>query len=562
MASQVHKYGLDGFSWWNSWLYHLLFDSGKYPVIAVEPAYKLFGDGWINLFVKPYLLILFLVVCSKYIIQFGSFIFRWLEKILFSFILPLLWDFINSCGVIIQTKMGFFFKTKTKSIFGNAELADFWARRKFLKSSYQGFSIGSKVSISEKDAHAGMIVVGPPGSGKSTITAFPSLLKSKNVSWIVMDPSQELYETSGYLKENGYNILRLNVQKLEHSVRFNPLLRCKNTSDVSKLSETLIKMAYSSKGESDNYWTSSAKRLLKCFLIAIKNQVPSKAHLPNAYRILSEFEFNREQIERFILENVDESTAKEFKGILAANSKEFTSFLSTAQTALEKFGGDENIAWLVSGDTLDFNLFRKEKTVLFLQFPEIDLPYYAPLLNILTTQLMDFCMKEKVKNQRSVFFLLEEVGILRIDKLDVYLSQLRKYNAGALLILQDINQLSVQYGNIKAKAILGAINHKVFLGGLSHETCKEIESIIGRTTVSDSNGREQGTNVLFANQIRMLPKNTILYISSSRKPVKLEVKPYYKHRRLLKRSCIENYEIATSLLSTPESIDYIHLDDV
>ncbi|WP_291728708.1 type IV secretory system conjugative DNA transfer family protein [Bernardetia sp.] len=472
---------------------------------------------------------------------------------------------VTSLVVTLKTYLGtinFMFWKKKKKLFGNAEFADFWTRRKFLKSSYQGFSIGSKVSISKNDSYAGMIVVGPPSSGKSTITAFPSLLKTKNASWIVMDPSQELYETSGYLHENGYNILRLNVNNLKHSIRFNPLLRCKNTSDVSKLSETLIKMAYTSKGESDSYWTSSAKRLLKCFLVAIKNQVPSQAHLPNAYRMLSEFEFNREQTERFILENVDESTAKEFKGILAANSKEFTSFLSTAQTALEKFGGDDGIAWLVSGDTLDFNLFRQEKTVLFLQFPEINLPYYAPLINILTTQLMDFCMKEKVQNQRSIFFLLEEIGILRINELDVYLSQLRKYNAGALLILQDINQLSVQYGQIKAKAILGAINHKVFLGGLSHETCKNIESMLGRTTVADSNGREQGTNVLFANQIRMLPKNTILYISSTRKPVKLKVKPYYKHRRLFKRSCLENYEVDASLLSTTiDSIDYIQLED-
>lgn len=548
MAIHITKYGL---SWWNRWL----FEGHGYPAMALDPALHFFGEGITNLYVKPFLVIFILVLFSSPIIGFFKLMCYKIVKPIIFIILNTLGAWIESLYLIIQEKMGWFFSKKQSTVHGTGKLAGWWERRKFLRSKFKGFSIGSKLKISEKASFENMIVVGPPGSGKSTITAFPSLLQSTGASWVVTDPSQELYETSGYLASIGYEILRFTTYDLSQSCRFNPLLRCQDTNEVSALAESLIKMAYPSEKGNDAYWTSSAKRLLKCFLLAVRNLPKEQAHLPNAYRLLSEFEFSREPIEAFIMNNVDENTRKEFKGISAANEKEFSSFLSTAQTALEKFGGDEKIAWLVSGDTLNFDMFRKKPTALFLQFPEISLPYYAPLINVLTTSLMEFCMKEKKAGQRSIFFLLEEIGILRINKLEIYLSQLRKYNAGALLLLQNFQQLSVLLSREKAKSVLGSISHKVFFGGISHETCQQVESMLGKTTVTE-NGKSIGTKVLFADQIRMLPENNVLYIASRHHPAKLKVERYYKNRKLSKRAAIGPFPI-TAIKVTP--VDYMEI---
>ena len=563
MASHINNNGFSGLSMWTQWFYKLLFEGYTYPTMALEPAYIYFGEGWINLFIKPYLLIFFLLLLGKPLLGMFSnvvaLVFDQIVRPSLLFIVKFT-TIIFLYGIVTLTQMFNWLFSRKDNGLPKASFASFWKRRKFIKPSFSGFSIGSSHSISAKDAHTGMIVVGRPGSGKSTITAYTSLLRSNYHSWVITDPSEELYKTSGYLKMIGYNILRFSVTDLESSCRFNPLLRCSDTNQVAKLAETLIKMAYTSTKGDDSYWTSSAKRLLKCFLVAVKNLPEEQAHLPNAYRLLSEYAFHSDKIEEFVFQNVDDNTRAEFKGICAANEKEFSSFLSTAQTALEKFGGDAKIAWLVSGDTLDFNLLREEPTALYLQFPELDLPYYAPLINILTTQLMDFCMQKKETYDRSVFFMLEEVGILRINNLDLYLSQLRKYNAGVLLILQHLDQLVVQYGVSKASAILGAVNHWVFFGGLTHETCKQVESMLGLTTVKDEYEHHQKRPLMFADEVRMLPENTVLYLSSNRHPVRMKVKPYYKNRRLKNRIHFGLYEVKKQPLHPINYIDITTLN--
>jgi type IV secretory pathway TraG/TraD family ATPase VirD4 len=50
---------------------------------------------------------------------------------------------------------------------------------------------------------------------------------------------------------------------------------------------------------------------------------------------------------------------------------------------------------------------REKKTALFIQVPEQKIPYYAFILNLIYTQLFNFCT-ESLKVERPIYFLLDE----------------------------------------------------------------------------------------------------------------------------------------------------------
>lgn len=97
-----------------------------------------------------------------------------------------------------------------------------------LKVNTKNYWIAEGVYVSIENvntANLNMLVVGPPGSGKSFRLARP-MLSQLCGNFLVTDPKGELYKQGGqYFEDNGYEVMVMNVESEEGmpmSIHFNP----------------------------------------------------------------------------------------------------------------------------------------------------------------------------------------------------------------------------------------------------------------------------------------------------------------------------------------------------
>lgn len=214
--------------------------------------------------------------------------------------------------------------------------------------------------------------------------------------------------------------------------------------------------------------------------------------------------------------------------------------VATARVALEPFS-DPEICALMSTDTVEFESLRKEKSALFISVPEHQIPFYRFFLVLLYTQLFSFAMIKPQPYEQSLFFLLEEFGHGAVPGFSSLITSLRKRRVSISILLQSESQLEKTYGRDDANTILtGGIASRLYLPGQDMATCIALEKTLGKhgVTIEEDSGRRRDVSrsLLTADEIRTMDDDQALFIHSNRRPALIRTTPYFKNRRLRKRT--------------------------
>lgn len=131
-----------------------------------------------------------------------------------------------------------------------------------------------------KTSNLNMLVVGPPGSGKSFRLARP-LLSQLCGNFLVTDPKGELYKQTGqYFEDNGYEVMVMNVESedgMPMSIHFNPFSYIRNESDIMSIAGILMKATTpqdEAGGGNDQFFEQSAEVLLTSLIYLIHYYYP------------------------------------------------------------------------------------------------------------------------------------------------------------------------------------------------------------------------------------------------------------------------------------------------
>ncbi|MBK7233822.1 MAG: type IV secretory system conjugative DNA transfer family protein [Saprospiraceae bacterium] len=327
--------------------------------------------------------------------------------------------------------------------------ANFIYASQVLSKNEHGFCLTGDYCLSIQDSYKNAVAFGGSGSGKSsTILINSALLMAKgNSSLIFNDPSHEIrILVSGALMTMGYEIKVINYSSI-NSECYNPLNRCKTISDIQKLSTLLVR---NSLGEAkDPFWNKSAEAILSLFIrYLIFYAAPEYRNLYNVLHLINVFAGNPEKIDKLIVYTKDEKMLSEYKAFVAYGDKTLSSILATAKASLTLFT-DEVIANITSFDTIDFSEFRKKKIALFINNSVPDMHYFGALSSLFFQQFLnELLIRIPNKNENNIFFLLDEASSTYLPGLSSTISNIRKYNAGILLIYQDYHQLELCLWNL------------------------------------------------------------------------------------------------------------------
>ena len=421
--------------------------------------------------------------------------------------------------------------------------ADFESEWGSLVSSYnQGFCLTGRRNLSIKDSYQNALIVGGTGVGKTSVVLLPSLYTMQS-SFVVHDPSGELYaKSAGYLKSKGYDVKVLHFANPKMSCGYNPLIRCNTSSDIQRIASMLVHNTLG-KNSKDPFWNTQAVSLMAMLITILKKQDKQYQNLFNVRQLLNYLGSNPQAVDQLFSKHADDILFSEYKSFLAYDEKVTSGVIATCKAALTIFS-DEFVAKITSTDNLDFMDFRNKPTILFIQNSVADQRYFSIITSIFFEQFISFVLSRfPANNEQDIFFLIDEASSLNIPTLPLAVANIRKHRTGAMLLLQDYNQLVHNYGKYEADAIKSNCYAKMYFTGQSLETATDLEKTLGKFEFKDKEGRKVVRSLMTNDEIRMMDIDRALLICGNTSPIKAKLRPYYERIRFSNYSSIPVPEI-------------------
>ena len=258
----------------------------------------------------------------------------------------------------------------------------------------------------------------------------------------------------------------------------------------------------------------------------------------------------------------DDQTYHAYNGFIAQSEKTMQGIVSQAKSALTMLS-DPDIARLTATSTFDFESFRREKTALFLVFPQNRVSYYSLLANLFYTQLFHYCLDDSRFRRESlpIYFLLDEFGHLTIPDFPAIITTTRARKISISIVLQSLSQLEERYGRQGANTILaGGVASRVFFSGMDIDTAQMLARTIGDTHREhlDPLGkfRTEREPVMSPAALRSMPDNQVLYLFANKRPALVQVTPYFEHAGFRKKA---EMKPAKTLGNVPQKVSFVPL---
>lgn len=386
-----------------------------------------------------------------------------------------------------------------------------------------------------KTSNLNMLVVGPPGSGKSFRLARP-LLSQLCGNFLVTDPKGELYKQSGqYFEDNGYEVMVMNVESEEGmpmSIHFNPFEYIRNESDLMSIAGILMKATTppEDSGGNDQFFEQSAEVLLTSILYIIKYFYPKEKRnwaefvkLLNATTVYSKPDGSIDNRKGGILEIATKAQHlwkkthdTDFPGYVAIEkyyngAAETTSSIVASLDAHCRYMKLQCVIDLLSEDEIkigkSFGYSRPDeqsrtgKRILFLVTSE-DKRYYDWIPSMVYSLFFDELYHltaidpslHETLPQHLTFLMDEFANVTLPDSFVEKLSTMRSRNMSAVIIVQNLIQLKRKFPKFDMdKDLIGNCSIIDILGAPDMDSCEYLAKHFGTQTIhkaSDSDAKD------------------------------------------------------------------------
>jgi len=428
-------------------------------------------------------------------------------------------------GALVGFPIGAAIQKRQRMIMGKARLATLKDAADFRLRDKHGIVLGLKQGLllrNDGDQH--VMVIGSPGQGKSRGFVIPTMMSFKG-SQMVLDMSGELFEeTSGYLKDQGYEIFLL-APGSKFTDGYNPLDLIsadpnQRITDLQKLTQMLLPERLRS--DSSDFWEESARILLTAMLGFVLECPDTRKSLSELYRILNSMSDERKAIIQ-LLENYEAILSDQTRMQLtkfAGRHEKLGEGIAAEIVAKLNFLQNPLVEALTSITTIPIDTIRKRKLAIFVQADWNAMQIYERLISMFIQQMADKLVQMgPLRNgEHEVLMMLDEFGNGgRIDTVLTLAPLIRKNGVRFVFILQDGAQLERLYQRSGQKILMGASTIKLFMNFQNQEDAAAVSAAAGRTTewveqssYSHRHGRRQRSISKVPVSVDLLPVNILM----------------------------------------------------
>ncbi|MBY3383176.1 type IV secretory system conjugative DNA transfer family protein [Rhizobium laguerreae] len=432
---------------------------------------------------------------------------------------------LAAAGAIVGFPIGAAIQKRQRMIMGKARLATLKDAADFRLRDKHGIVLGLKQGLllrNDGDQH--VMVIGSPGQGKSRGFVIPTMMSFQG-SQVVLDMSGELFEeTSGYLKEKGYEVFLL-APGSRYTDGYNPLDLISDEpnqriTDLQKLTQMLLPERLRS--DSSDFWEESARILLTAMLGFVLECPDTRKSLSELYRILNSMSDERKAIIQ-LLENYEPALSDQTRMQLtkfAGRHEKLGEGIAAEIVAKLNFLQNPLVEALTSITTIPIDTIRKRKLVIYIQADWNAMQIYERLISMFIQQMADKLVQMgPLRNgEHEVLMMLDEFGNGgRIDTVLTLAPLIRKNGVRFVFILQDGAQLERLYQRSGQKILMGASTIKLFMNFQNQEDAAAVSAAAGKTTewveqssYSHRHGRRQRSISKVPVSVDLLPVNTLM----------------------------------------------------
>jgi type IV secretory pathway TraG/TraD family ATPase VirD4 len=432
---------------------------------------------------------------------------------------------LAAAGALVGFPVGAAIHKRQRMIMGKARLATLKDAADFRLRDKHGIVLGLKQGLllrNDGDQH--VMVIGSPGQGKSRGFVIPTMMSFQG-SQVVLDMSGELFEeTSGYLKDKGYEIFLL-APGSKFTDGYNPLDLIstdpnQRITDLQKLTQMLLPERLRS--DSSDFWEESARILLTAMLGFVLECPDTRKSLSELYRILNSMSDERKAIVQ-LLENYEAVLSDQTRMQLtkfAGRHEKLGEGIAAEIVAKLNFLQNPLVEALTSITSIPIDSIRNRKMVIFVQADWNAIQIYERLISMFIQQMADKLVQMgRLRNgEHEVLMMLDEFGNGgRIDTVLTLAPLIRKNGVRFVFILQDGAQLERLYQRSGQKILMGASTIKLFMNFQNQEDATAVSMAAGRTTewveqssYTHRHGRRDRSIAKVPVSVDLLPVNTLM----------------------------------------------------
>jgi len=466
----------------------------------------------------------------------------------------LMWSLLGICGIsFAYSGLKLFGKQKLK-------LIDEKKASKIDKLlGENGVQVSKDIILTEKASYEGICVFGPTGSFKTTTLIIPNLLQNKfpKSSIVVLDLKGEIQKITGaYQKTLGRKIYTFSPLSLVHKFRYNILEMCvgednkPDVTQVRQLAQSIVingSLALSDgSGSGSNSWENMSIPLTTSALLWVM-QFPTMNNVTDALKLIINSTF--EELDDLFSKAKDKNITLQWNLFKTSidSPKTMGSIKITLATSLQIFT-DPKIEKSTCHSDFNFKNFRKEPSIIYIQYDQQDSKYLAPFMAVFYTQMFKKLLEKYNDKMLPTFVFLDEFNNAgKIIDFDNICATARSSKLSIMPILQDLSGLQKNYGENCGATILNNLKTKLVLGGLSDLKAQQYIStecgpheVISISESKNSKGEKSKStsahkeDLLSPADIRKIGDEDILIIISNKQAIIRKKNTYFKQEKYTK----------------------------
>lgn len=355
-------------------------------------------------------------------------------------------------------------------------------------------SDGRTVYVDGLDHHS--MILGSTGSGKSRLLCMPmiGIMANAGESFIATDPKGELFKmTSGFVREQGYQVVILNFRNVNKGDMWNPLLipyelyqKGDRDQAMSLLNDFVLTLTAADSSQ-EQFWTQMAQSLILAnILLLFETGEKEEINMHSLSRLCLDYGRPKNQNVLYqLLEymNPDSIAAMNYAGVCVDAEKTQSSIMGVVHSVLRVFNTQEGLLRMMADSTFDMRSFGRKKTAVYLIIPDEKSTFHF-LVSTFTKQCYEMLIDEAHKEEDMklpirVNFLLDEFANLpTIPDMPNMISAARSRNIRFHLVIQSMNQLFSKYGH-DADTISSNCENWVYLNSKEYDCLEEISKRCG-----------------------------------------------------------------------------------
>ena len=380
-----------------------------------------------------------------------------------------------------------------------------------------------------------VLLLAPPGTGKTAGVAIPSLLMAEN-SMICLNVKGELFEITSRHRHTFSDVMVFNPTDRDTS-RWNPLDESalpKSYDEIYVHVQNIAACIWTEPRE-EKHWVFAARKIFIGVALALIGKNGGTLIPGVRLAILPDEDISRQDhiADLSRVEGLESSVAGELRALRSVSENQFSGEIGTFDTGLIAFT-DPRVSEATGRNEIRFDELRgrtggKSKTLYMIVRPN-DVDRLSPLIRVFFETLTKHLLSTKWDRRREhmITLMLDEFPRLGKMKEIIRMPALsRGQGVNVYLIAQDASQIETEYGKTGREEIMSTTAYKIVLSQNSHETAEMISRSIGDKTIrvksksssrskllegSDSL-REQGARLIRAQEIGSLPMWHCLVIS-------------------------------------------------